>query len=125
MPESGFVTLLVMLLLTVFFLYGLEGYENANGLNRMARREAQSRQAVHAAEGGIEWAKSQLQKDPSWQGGEYLLGERRVVVTAEQSEGGYLVISSAHAGMAERDIKVLMKMNAGHWTVLRYQELHL
>lgn len=91
----------------------------------MAGREAQSRQAVYAAEGGIEWAKSRLQRDPAWQGGVYFFGEKQVVVTAKQAEGGYLVSSSAHAGLAERDIQVLMMIEAGQWTVLRYRELHL
>lgn len=122
--DSGFATLLIMILLTVLSVYGLQGYVQANSLNRMARREAQSRQAIYAAEGGIEWAKSQLIRDPSWQNGQYLLAGGQVTVTAQQSEGGYMVTSLAHAGLAERKLQVLLKVDTGQWTVLRYQELH-
>ncbi|MHB1653764.1 MAG: PilX N-terminal domain-containing pilus assembly protein [Desulfitobacteriaceae bacterium] len=122
--ESGFVTLLILLLMTTLSIYGMEGYIKANAQNLMAKREAQSRQAYYAAEGGIEWAKSQLVLNPAWRNGQVSLAGGPVIVTAELSEGGYQVTSTAHAGLAERKIQALFRVSSGQWTVLRYQELH-
>ena len=118
----------MLLLLTALSIYGVEGYLKANAQDRIARREVQSRQAIYAAEGGIEWAKSELLLDPDWKIGELSLAGGQVTVTAESNadlaEGGYLVTSTAHAGWAVRKIAVCLKRSPGRWLVLRYQEMH-
>ncbi len=92
----------------------------------MAKREAQSRQAVYLAESGVEWAKGQLAHDPDFREGVLDLAGGLVTVTAAPSEGGYWVtsVAKAKAGMAQRKIGVLLHNESGHWRILRYQELH-
>ncbi|KLU58570.1 hypothetical protein CEB3_c45860 [Peptococcaceae bacterium CEB3] len=130
--DGGFATLLVLVLLTALFLYGAEGYVRANAQNRMAHREAQSRQAVYAAEGGIEWAKDELLLNPDWKAGRLSLDGGEVIVAAElssDSKGGsqggvYQVTSTARVGWAERKISVVLKRSSGRWLVLCYREIH-
>ncbi|CAA7601592.1 Hypothetical protein DEACI_2259 [Acididesulfobacillus acetoxydans] len=130
--EGGFATLLVLLLLTALFLYGAEGYVRANAENRMAHREAQSRQAVYAAEGGIEWAKDELLLNPDLKAGRLSLDGGEVAIAVESAsdpKGGsreevYLVTSTARVGRAERKISVVLKRSLGRWLVLCYREIH-
>ncbi len=122
--QAGFATLLIALLLTILSLYGMETYVKANGENRMAKREAQSRQALYRAESGVEWAKGQLVNNPDFREGVLDSAGGFVTVTAAPSEGGYWVTSVAQAGMAQRKIGVLLQNESGHWRILRYQELH-
>lgn len=122
--ETGFASLLVLVILTTSVSLGLEIYLKANGENRIAHREAQGRQAVYAAEAGIEWAKSQLSLNPSWQGGIFAWEGGRAEVTAVPVSGGYNVISGAQAALARRKIKVYLQLNEGNWVISKYQELH-
>ena len=122
--QAGFATLLIALLLTVISLYGLETYLKATGVNRMAKREMQSRQAVYRAESGIEWTKAQLTMNPDFREGVVQVAGVAVKVTAAPADGGYWVTSLAAAGNAKRKIGVLLENQFGHWYILRYQELH-
>lgn len=90
----------------------------------MAHRETQSRQAVYAAEGGIEWAKAKLLVDPVWRGGSIPVAGNQVQVTVSSSGGGYWVTSLARTGLAQREIKVYLNHSSGKWSESHYQELH-
>ena len=122
--EAGFVTLLVLLLMVTLAASGLQIYVKASTADRIARREAQSRQAVYFAEGGIEWAKGQLLIDPGWTGGSIPVGGGHVQVTVNSSGSGYQVTASAQAGLAVRKVQVFLVNNSGYWTVSGYHEVH-
>ena len=123
--QGGFVTLLVLILLTTLAAAGLQTYVKANAVNRTARREAQSRQAVYLAEGGIEAAKGQLAVNPAWGGGIIQIGISQVQVTVTAiSEGKYQVTSTAQAGLAVRKLEVILVNDTGRWTVSGYREVH-
>lgn len=126
-PEYGFVTLLILVLFATLSAYGLEAYIKGHLENRMVRREISSRQAIYAAEGGIEWAKVKLTEDPSFSGGEIMVGEGKVsvqvIIPSEEGEG-YTVTSSAEYGVAKRKIEATIQKMSGHWMVTQYQELH-
>ena len=104
--------------------FGSESYFKANAQNRGARREAQGRQAVYAAEAGLELAKDQLVNNPAWRNGSFQLSTGIVQVTAEAQNGGYWVTASSRTGLAGRQIKVFLQLVAGKWVASNYQELH-
>lgn len=89
-----------------------------------AKREAQARQAVYLAEGGLEWAKAQLKVNPSWTGGTVTISGKQVLVTTQASGGGYWVTAKATTGFAQREIKVFVENTTGKWKMTQYQELH-
>lgn len=102
----------------------MEGYLKANAENRMVRRETQSRQALYAAEGGIEWAKAHLLVNPALRRGNFSLDTGHVQVVIETSGGGYKVISEGRCGLAVRKIEEILELDTGKWVVKSYQELH-
>lgn len=122
--EKGFATVLVLILFATFSVLGLEIYLKAQAENRMSKREALSRQAVYISEGGLEWAKSELIKDPLFTGGERTLGEGTVVINVTSGEGGYLVTSDAHTGLARRKIQAFLYRDKDRWIITQYQEIY-
>lgn len=122
--ERGFVTLLILILMTTLSAYGLEMYLKAHLENKMVRREVNSRQAVYAAEGGIEWAKAKVVGDPAFPGGARMIGEGTVDVQVTAIEGGYKVTSIAQYGLAKRRLEVDLKKKSEQWVITEYQELH-
>ncbi len=122
--ETGFASLLVLVILTISVSLGLEIYLKANGENRIAHREAQGRQAIYAAEAGIEWAKSQLSLDPYWRGGTFVWEGGTAEVTAVPVSGGFNVISGAQAALARRKIQGYLQLKEGNWVMSKYEELH-
>lgn len=121
---QGFISLVILILLVILSAVGMEGYLKANEENQMVRRETQSRQALYAAEGGVEWAKGCLRDQPGVREGQFNLETGRVQVVIEASGGDYKVTSEAHTGLAFRKIKVVLRSVSGHWIVKSYQELH-
>ena len=122
---NGYVTLLMLLLLTILSGMGMEGYLKANAENQMVRRETQSRQALYAAEGGVEWAKAHLLFNSGLRGGNVSLSTGRVdVVIATTNGGGYKVTSQGRSGLAVRKIQVTLQLVTGKWILKSYQELH-
>lgn len=93
----------------------------------MAKREAQSRQAVYIAEGGLEWTKSELIKDPLFTGGKRTIGEETVIINVTVGEGGYWVTSDTQVGLARRKIRVFLSLdplNQNRWVMSQYQEIY-
>lgn len=93
----------------------------------MAKREALSRQTVYISEGGLEWAKAELIKDPMFTGGTRPLGEGSVNVQILVEEGGYWVTSDAQKGLARRKIKVYISLDPldhDRWVTSQYQEIY-
>lgn len=122
--ELGYITLLILILVAIFSSYGLEMYVKAHSENKIARREVSSRQAIYGAEGGIEWAKVMLEKDPAFMGGEISIGEGTVKVKVIAREGDYTVTSLAQYGRAQRKLKVELEKVDGRWLITKYQEIH-
>lgn len=125
--DKGFATVLILLLFATFSAFGFEAYLKAQTENKMAKREALSRQAVYISEGGLEWAKSELIKDPMFTGGTRPLGEGSVNVQILVEEGGYWVTSDAQKGLARRKIKVYISLDPlDHdlWVTSQYQEIY-
>jgi type II secretory pathway component PulK len=120
----GFVTLLVLILFTMLSAYGLEMYLKAHLENKMVRREANSRQAVYAAEGGIEWVKVKLDGDSAFSGGRLMIGEGTVDVMVTGAPSGYRVTSVAQNGLAKRRLEVNLVKSMNRWVITEYQELH-
>ena len=120
----GYVSLLILILLTTISGLGLEGYLKANAENRMVRREAQSKQALYVAEGGIEWAKAHLMVNPGLRSGSLSLDTGQVDIVIEASGGGYSVTAESHSGLASRRIRVILQPVAGKLVLENYQELH-
>ena len=103
----------------------MEGYLKANAENRMVRREAQSEQALYAAEGGVEWAKAHLLVNSGLRGGNVSLSTgRAAVVIVMTNGGGYQVTSQGYSGLAVRKIQVILQLGTGKWILKSYQELH-
>lgn len=93
----------------------------------MAKREALSRQAVYTSEGGLEWAKSELIKNPLFTGGKRTIGEGTAVIDVTVGEGGYWVTSDAQQGVARRKIQVFLSLDPldqNRWVVSQYQEIY-
>jgi len=122
--STGYVTLLILLLLTTLAGFGTEVYLKANAENRMVKRETQSRQALYLAEGGIEWAKAHLLVNPELRQGNVALETGRVSIVIESIEGGYKVISKGRSGLAIRKIEETLQLGPGNWVLISYQELH-
>lgn len=126
--STGYVSLLILLLLTTLSGLGMEGYLKANAENRMVRRVAQSQQALYLAEGGIEWAKVHLPHDKSdiveGLSKSLLLATGSIGIEIEPIEGGYKVTSKGHAGSAVRKIEQIIQFDNGKWVMKSYQELH-
>ncbi|EGW40310.1 hypothetical protein [Desulfosporosinus sp. OT] len=120
----GYVSLLILVLLTTLSGLGMEEYLKANVENRMVRRVTQSQQALYVAEGGIEWAKAHLLVNPELRQGSLSLATGRVNVVIEPIEGGYKVTAQGHTGLAIRKIEELLQLNDGKWVMTSYQELH-
>lgn len=110
--------------MTTLSAYGLEMYLKAHLENKMVRREVNSRQAVYAAEGGIEWVKGRVEGDPTFPGGERMIGEGTVDVRVIAIEGGYKVTSIAQYGLAKRRLEVDLERKSEQWVITEYQELH-
>ncbi|MFZ3132161.1 MAG: hypothetical protein WA125_13980 [Desulfosporosinus sp.] len=102
----------------------MEGYLKANAENRMVRRETQSRQALYAAEGGVEWAKAHLLVNSDLRQGSLSLAAGRVDIVIEPSGGGLKVTSEGHSGLAVRKIEEILELDTGKWVMKSYQELH-
>lgn len=124
LSQSGFASLIVLIILTTAVSLGMGIYLKANGENRVAEREAQGRQAVYAAEAGIEWAKYQLGQNLSWRGGTFTWEGGQTVVTVAAVNGTYQVTASAQASLARRKIQADLKLDEGVWVTSKYQELH-
>lgn len=90
----------------------------------MTKRIAQSKQALYAAEGGIEWAKACLLVEPELRRGSLALAEGRAEVMIEASGGGYIVTSEGQFGTAVRKIEQIVYLIEGKWVPKSYQELH-
>lgn len=102
----------------------MEGYLTANGENRMVRREIQSRQALYAAEGGIEWAKAHMLVNDGLRRGSFSLSTGRVDVQIETIGGDIKVTSQGCSGSAVRKIEVRLQSVGGKLLEKSYQELH-
>lgn len=121
---TGYVSLLILILMTTFSGLGMEVYLKANSQNRMVKRVAQSIQALYVAEGGIEWAKAHLLVNPGLRKGSLSLDTGRVNIEIVTSGGGYKVTSEGRSGLAVRKIRVTLQLVAGKWVLENYQELH-
>lgn len=102
----------------------MEVYLKACVENRMVHRETQSRQALFASLGGIEWAKAHLRISPGLRQGSYTLKTGRVVVTIEASAEVYKVIAEGRSGISYRKIEEKLQLVNGKWVIRSYQELH-
>ncbi|XWX60760.1 hypothetical protein AusDCA_0871 [Desulfitobacterium sp. AusDCA] len=122
--EKGFASVLILILFATFSAFGLEAYLKAQTENRMAKREAISRQALYTAEGGIEWVKAELLTDPLFAGGRHRIGEGEAEINVTLGEGGYWVTSDAQYGLAHRKLKVFLQLDQGRWVMSQYQELY-
>lgn len=122
--ELGYITLLILILLATFSAYGLEMYVKAHSENKIARREVNSRQAIYGAEGGIEWAKVMLEKDPDFREGTISIGEGTVKVNVLAVERNYIVTSLAQYDRAQRILKAELAKSDEQWLIIKYQEIH-
>jgi hypothetical protein len=113
-----------MLIILTLTGTGLEMLIQTSAGLRLARRQVQSQQAVYCAEGGIEWAKSQLRHDTAWLGGSRLVAGILTKVTVVPAEEGYWVTAAAVSGQSRREIKVYLQNVSGMWLMTNYQELH-
>lgn len=120
----GYISLLVLLLLTLLSGMGMEGYFKANAENCMVKRETQSRQALYVAEGGIEWAKAHLLVNPELRRGSFSFETGRADILVELSGGEYKVTSKGVSGLAVRKIEERLELVDGTWVIKGYQELH-
>jgi hypothetical protein len=102
----------------------MEGYLKATIEKRMIKREVQSRQALYAAEGGVEWAKAHLLINPELRKGEIGLATGFAIITIDNSGEEYKVISEGHSGLAVRKIAETLHLEIGKWNIKSYQELH-
>ncbi len=122
--HSGFAALIVMILLLTLAWGGLESFIKADAGLRMIKRQAQSCQAVYFAEAGIEWAKSQLLRNPEWSGGIKSVDGNQIKVSIAAYEDGYRVTSLSGSGFAKREIEVYLRRDSEKWIMTNYQELH-
>lgn len=122
--STGYVSLLILLLLTLLAGLGMESYLKSNTENRMVKREVQSRQALYLAEGGVEWAKAHLTTNPDLRKGSLSLDNGQVDVQIELSGGDYKVISKGLSGLAVRKIEEHLELVNESWVTKSYQELH-
>ncbi|WP_042330825.1 hypothetical protein [Desulfosporosinus orientis] len=120
----GYISLLILLLLTVFSGLGMESYLKANAENRMVKRETQSRQALYLAEGGIEWAKAHLLVNSELRGGSLTFDTGHTDIQIEESGGEYTVLATGLSGRAVRKIEARILLMDGAWAINSYQELH-
>lgn len=90
----------------------------------MVKRETQSRQALHIAEGGIEWAKAYLLTNPELRQGRVSFDTGQADILIEFNEGEYKVTAKGVAGSAVRKIEERLELVNGTWAIKGYQELH-
>ncbi len=91
--DKGFVSLLMLMIITFLSGVGYVSYYKASSEEKMIRYEAHRIKAVYLADSGLEWAMSSISKDPSWEGGSKLFGDGKIEVTVEKNSQGYKVIS--------------------------------
>ena len=118
------MTLVIMILVAVLSAYGLEMYVKAHSENKMARREANSLQAVYAAEGGGAWSQVMLDEKDEFTGGTLTIGDGTVEVEVTPLEGGFQIISTATYGKAQRKIRAELVKEKDHWIMNKYQEIY-
>lgn len=118
------MTLVIMILVAVLSAYGLEMYIKAHGENKMARLDANSRQAVYAAEGGVAWAQVMLDENPEFTGGTLMVGDGTVVVRVTPFEESFQIISTATYGKAQRKISTEFTKVQDQWIMTKYQEIY-
>ena len=116
--------MLILLLLTILSGVGMEVYLKANLEKTMLKREVQSRQALYAAEGGIEWAKAHLRLNSELRQGNIVLATGRASIYIKVNGSGYDVISEGHSGLSVRVIEEQITSESEKWTLTSYQELH-
>lgn len=123
--NKGFTTLLVLILLSFIAGSGIDAHIRAGGVNRIVHREIQSRQALYAAEGGLEWAKYQLAMG-GLEGKKTLeYGQGQVSISLERDKEGCWVTAEGKVGSSVRKIKAYIKNSSVHWQILYYQEVYL
>ena len=90
----------------------------------MVHMEIQSRQALYAAEGGIEWAKHQLNLDPTLTSGRVAYGQGAAEIKIEKGNGGYWVTAEGKIASVSRKLKVLLLREEGVWVMRYYQDIY-
>ncbi|MGI6449528.1 MAG: hypothetical protein ACOX3R_04270 [Desulfitobacteriia bacterium] len=117
---EGYVSLLLLLVLIFLSWIGSEALWKSGSEERIVRYEAQRMKASYLADSGLEWARSELVKDPFWRGGVKVFRSGRVEVDVSASEEEYTIISrsacdqavqgrSAVLGFDENGVLVLFK----------------
>lgn len=122
--SKGFVSLLILLFLTVLAWMGLKAYFQVNNQGKITKYEAQKTKAVYLAEGGIEWAIACLENSSSWEGGKKCFLDGNVEVTVIKTAKGYRVVSLARSGSAQRKIQADLEDSGSKLIISRYEELH-
>ncbi|NLM22058.1 MAG: hypothetical protein GX207_10010 [Peptococcaceae bacterium] len=123
--QQGYVSLLILLVITFLVGLGNISYHKARAQEKMAVYEAHKVQAIYLADSGLEWAKANLTADPDWGGGSRDLGEGKIEVTVYKDTSGYQVISKSRFKETGQSRSGYLILNdTGQLIISHYEELY-
>lgn len=102
--DKGFVSLLILLTLSALLEIGTLAFTKISSQERVVEYEGQKTKARFLADSGLEWAKDNLDIDPSWEGGNISLVTGEIRVDVSILPEGYSVTSSAESGRAQHSV---------------------
>jgi len=121
--EKGFVSLLMLMVITFLSLAGLSGFYRACSQERMIRYEAQRIKTAYLADSGLEWAMASLSKDPSWKGGKISCGGGEIEVVTVRNTKDFLVTSRAEINGTKQGRYGEISVDDGKYVLCGYGEL--
>jgi hypothetical protein len=105
--DRGFVLPAALLLLVVVTTAASMTLARTRVAVDAARFDLAHDRAVHAADGGVETARSTLARDPAWAGGTVRIGACDVVIAVTRGDGGWFVTSRAQPGDARARVLLM------------------
>lgn len=123
--DSGFISLLVLLVLTFLFFAGSKCYFQTYSVQKQAKYLGAKNQAVYLAESGVEWALAMLSTNSSWRGGELSLNCGIAEISVKEEDTGFEIISEAAYYPAVEKIRVFVLVDdTGKFRWVYYEELY-
>jgi len=100
--DQGFISLLLLMLVTFLGGAAYLSFYKANSLEKMVGYEAHRIKAVYLADSGLQWAFCSLRQDPDWQGGTKNIEGSGITVGVERNTDGYKITSRAEVGSSRQ-----------------------
>jgi len=123
-PERGGASVISLVTVLAAFLLGSTYLYLAQSEQRMTTRAIQATQSVYLAEAGLELARAELARNPSWRPlSSYSLGTGTFYLTITPNSPGYTLRALGKAGQASRTVEIVVNPVSSGWKVVSYKEV--